>query len=55
MVCIVKNVKKCENGQVRWVLGGFGGSGGSGGSVWVMGLLTSTWSVGAMRFQKYMV
>ena len=33
---------KVENGQVRWVLGGFGGFGESDGSVWVM----CQWSVG---------
>ena len=36
---------KVENGQVRWVFGGFGGS---GGSVWVMG----EWIVGIISFQK---
>ena len=36
LVCMVKNVIKWRNGQVRWVLGG------SGGSVWVMGECRAT-------------
>ena len=39
-----------ENGQVRWVFGGFGGS---GGSVWVMGeWIVGRWIVGIISFQK---
>ncbi len=50
MVCIVLNINKWRNGQIRWVVSGFCGY---GGSVWVMGeWAVGYWIVGVTSLQK---